>query len=141
MGEWAAPRDPATSARMRRQRRRDTQAELAVRRCLHSMGFRYRLHVAVPGRARRTIDVAFPGPRVAVFVDGCFWHACPDHASWPKDNATVWQAKLEANVARDRQTDQVLREHGWEVVRIWEHEVPEEAARRVADVVRRRAIH
>lgn len=80
---------------------------------------------------RRRADIAFPTRRVAVFVDGCFWHGCPEHATAPKKNADWWSVKLAANVARDRDTDARLRASGWTVVRIWEHEEPETAARRI----------
>jgi len=81
----------------------------------------------------------FPGPRVAVFVDGCFWHGCPEHASWPKANAQWWRVKIEANRRRDRDTDERLTRAGWEVVRVWEHEDPGQAAGRIAVVVAARA--
>ncbi|GAA2147023.1 hypothetical protein GCM10009844_23810 [Nocardioides koreensis] len=84
------------------------------------------------------MDVGFTRLKIAVFVDGCFWHSCPDHATWPRDNGEWWRQKLLTNVARDRDTDQVLRDSGWEVIRIWEHELPEDAAERVGDVVCRR---
>jgi len=125
--------------RMSQQRRRDTVPELELRRILHSNGHRFRINVAVPGMPRRTMDVAFARAKVAVFIDGCFWHVCPEHATWPQRNATWWREKLEGNVARDRETDERLSDHGWEVVRIWEHEDPLAAAARVEEVLRRRA--
>lgn len=124
--------------RMSRQRTRDTRPELALRRLLHVEGLRYRVALKVPGHPRRSIDIAFIGAKVAVFVDGCFWHACPAHATWPRANAVWWRQKLDANVRRDRQTDRWLRDAGWEVIRAWEHEDPRDAAVRVAAVVRRR---
>ncbi|MFG3253648.1 very short patch repair endonuclease [Streptomyces sp. NPDC048172] len=120
---------------MSRQRRRDTSPELAVRRLLFSAGLRYRLQRRVPGMARRTIDIAFPGIRVAVFIDGCFWHGCPDHATSPKANAAWWRAKLDKNVARDVETTTHLEACGWTVLRFWEHEAPEEIAARVRRTV------
>lgn len=134
------PRDPAVTQRMQRQRRRDTAAEVALRRSLHALGLRYRLHIPVPGNARRSIDIAFTRSRVAVFVDGCFWHACPEHATWPKDNEAPWRRKLEANVARDRDTDALLHAAGWSVIRVWEHENVEAAAQTIARRVRERVI-
>jgi DNA mismatch endonuclease (patch repair protein) len=86
---------------------------------------------------RRRADVVFTRSRVAVFVDGCFWHACPIHATWPKANADWWRAKLKANVERDRDTDRRLGDAGWSVVRVWEHESAADAADRVEDAVRR----
>jgi DNA mismatch endonuclease (patch repair protein) len=88
--------------------------------------------------ARRRADVIFPRVGVAVFVDGCFWHGCPEHASWPKANADWWREKIEANRARDRDTDRRLAEAGWTVVRVWEHEDPTTAADRVESAVRRK---
>jgi DNA mismatch endonuclease (patch repair protein) len=121
---------------MQRQRRRDTVAELAIRRLLHGAGLRYRVDVPVLPGVRRRADIVFAGPRVAVFVDGCFWHCCPQHATYPARNAEWWQHKLAANVARDRDTDQRLAAAGWEVVRVWEHESPAEAAARIEAAVR-----
>jgi DNA mismatch endonuclease (patch repair protein) len=80
---------------------------------------------------RRRADIVFPTRKVAVLVDGCFWHSCPEHATRPKRNAEWWAEKLARNVARDRETDMLLAEAGWTVVRIWEHEMPTEAADRV----------
>lgn len=124
---------------MSRQRRRDTAPEVDLRRILHAAGHRFRVNLAVPGMARRSIDLAFTRPKVAVFVDGCFWHACPDHVTWPRSNDSWWRAKLEANVARDRATDSHLRDLGWEVVRVWEHEETFAAAARVDEILQRRA--
>jgi DNA mismatch endonuclease (patch repair protein) len=84
---------------------------------------------------RRRADVVFPRRRIAVYVDGCFWHRCPDHATDPKNNAAWWAEKLAGNVARDRATDAALRAAGWQVVRIWEHEDPVRAADRVQAVL------
>jgi DNA mismatch endonuclease (patch repair protein) len=119
------------SARMSRHPRRDTGPELAIRRALHSAGLRYRLQVPVPGRPRRTIDIAFPRQRLAVFVDGCFWHACSEHRSDPVANSAFWRAKLDGNVARDAETDALLLSAGWHSVRIWEHEPVAAAVERV----------
>ncbi|GFH63664.1 MULTISPECIES: very short patch repair endonuclease [Streptomyces] len=130
----AEPSSEAVSARMRRQARRDTSCELAVRRLLYAAGLRYRLHVPVPGMRRRTIDIAFPGRRVAVFLDGCFWHGCPEHATRPKANAAWWREKLDRNTARDRETTAHLTEQGWTVLRFWEHEAPEDVAARIIEV-------
>lgn len=107
---------------MERQRRRDTGPELALRRALHAVGLRYRVNYPVPGRARRTIDIVFPARRVAVFVDGCFWHGCPQHAVQPRHNRDWWVAKIAANKERDKDTEALLTANGWTVVRLWEHE-------------------
>ncbi|WP_437992676.1 very short patch repair endonuclease [Sorangium sp. So ce145] len=133
-----APSTPEASLRMRRVRQKNTSAESAIRSELHALGLRYRIQVPVLTKPRRVADVAFVGPRVAVFVDGCFWHGCPQHATWPKQNAEFWRAKILANQERDRDTDARLRAYGWEVVRVWAHERPHEAALRIAQVVRRR---
>ncbi|MGA5630771.1 very short patch repair endonuclease [Streptomyces lydicamycinicus] len=114
------------------QARRDTTPEMAVRRLLYASGHRYRLQRRVPGFSRRTIDIAFPGPKVAVFLDGCFWHGCPEHATHPKANADWWRNKLDGNIARDRETTEHLVEQGWTVLRFWEHEDPVAVADRIA---------
>ncbi|MEZ0350693.1 very short patch repair endonuclease [Mycobacterium sp. pR1184] len=104
---------------------RDTGTEMALRRELHGRGLRFRVQVrTLPGRP----DVAFTRARIAVFVDGCFWHRCPSHGTAPKNNAEWWAAKLEANVTRDKEKDEKLRCLGWLPVHIWEHEDPAEAA-------------
>lgn len=124
---------------MERQGRRDTKPELAVRRAVWRRGLRYRVDVPPLRGTRRRADMVFTRVRVAVFIDGCFWHGCPEHATAPKANAEWWAEKLSANVRRDRDTDARLGEAGWLVVRIWEHEDAEEAAERVERVVRSRS--
>lgn len=116
------PASASVRARMREQRRRDTAPELALRRELHRRGRRYRVDRAPLPGLRRRADLVFPTARVAVFVDGCFWHCCPVHGTRPKNNASWWAAKLDTNVARDRDTDTRLADAGWRVVRVWEHE-------------------
>lgn len=101
------------------------------------MGLRFRIHQRPLREIRREADIVFPSARVAVFVDGCFWHGCSTHGTWPRANAEWWREKIETNKARDRDTDSRLRAAGWETVRVWEHERPDEAAARVAEVVRR----
>ena len=123
------------SARMSRQGRRDTGPEVALRRALHARGLRFRVVYPVPGQRRRTIDIAFTRRKVAVFVDGCFWHGCPEHGVRPRSNSSWWREKLAANQARDQDTNRLLEESGWAVVRIWEHEPVERATRVVLDVV------
>lgn len=129
------PSSAQVSLRMSKQGRRDTEPEMAVRRLLYAAGLRYRLQRKVPGMPRRSIDIAFPGARVAVFLDGCFWHGCPEHATSPRSNAEWWRTKLDRNMARDTETTERLRSEGWTVLRFWEHEAPELVARRVADAV------
>ncbi len=120
---------------MSRQRRRDTVPEVALRKELHRRGRRFFVDRApLPGMRRRA-DLVFPRRRVAVYVDGCFWHSCPQHATFPKNNAEWWAAKLSANVQRDRDTDARLQAAGWTVVRVWEHEDSVVAATRVEDAL------
>lgn len=107
---------------MQRQFRKDTFPEMALRRRLHAAGLRYRTGLPVPGLPRRSIDIAFTRAKVAVFVDGCFWHACPQHATTPISNADWWAAKLARNQERDAATSEHLVADGWAVVRVWEHE-------------------
>lgn len=108
---------------------------MAIRRQLHSMGFRYRVDTRPDKSVRRRADLVFPRERIAVFVDGCFWHVCPEHGTWPKANAGWWREKLLANERRDRQTDETLRSSGWTVLRIWEHEDYVAASQLIADAV------
>lgn len=117
--------------RMHRQRQRDTAAERALRSELHRRGLRFRVDYPLPGLRRRA-DIAFPRQRIAVMVDGCFWHGCPQHGTWPKENAGWWRGKIEANVIRDRDTDRRLAEAGWAVIRVWEHEDPKTAGDTIA---------
>jgi DNA mismatch endonuclease (patch repair protein) len=127
-----------TAERMRRQARRDTAAELAIRTILHRQGLRYRVDMRVlPGMTRRA-DVVFRRERIALFVDGCFWHGCPQHRTYPKSNADWWARKIQGNIDRDRDTDQQLQAAGWTVIRVWEHESPEKAAAIVMEAVKRR---
>lgn len=122
---------------MKRIRRANTGPELAVRRELHRRGLRYLVGQApLPDFTRRRADIVFSRARVAVFIDGCFWHGCPDHGTWPKSNAEWWRRKIEANRSRDLDTDAQLRAAGWTVVRVWEHDDICEAADRVEEMVR-----
>jgi DNA mismatch endonuclease (patch repair protein) len=107
---------------MERQRRRDTRPELDLRKALHAAGYRFRVNYPVPGQPRRSIDVAFTKQRLAVFVDGCFWHGCQDHGVSPRNNSTWWAEKLERNRQRDLDVSRHLEEAGWRVIRLWEHE-------------------
>lgn len=123
---------------MSRLGRRDTLPELALRSELHRRGLRFRVDRAPVSGLRSRADVVFGPARVAVYVDGCFWHSCPEHGTKPKANAEWWDRKLKRNQERDAETDRTLREHGWQVVRIWEHEDPIEAANRVEAAVQAR---
>lgn len=124
--------DAALSRRMSSLAQRDTAPELAVRRVLHAAGFRYRVQLPVPGNRRRTIDVAFTRARLALFIDGCFWHGCPRHGVRPQANSEWWRWKIERNQARDADTTRVLQDQGWRVLRVWEHEPADD----VVDAVR-----
>lgn len=115
-------------------KRRDTGPELALRSALHRMGLRFFVDRAVLGRRRR-VDIVFPTEQVAVFVDGCFWHSCPVHGTTPRQNREWWVSKLEANRTRDTDTDRVLRDNGWTVIRFFEHEDATVAAERVFNQV------
>ena len=118
----------ALSARMSTLARRNTKPELRLRRALHSRGLRFRVQLKVPGNARRSIDVAFTRARLAVYVDGCFWHGCPQHYVRPRTNADWWLWKIEMNQRRDYDTNAALAAAGWQVLRVWEHLDPEDAA-------------
>ncbi len=127
---------PAALKRMQTTKQRDTGCELALRSAVHRLGLRYRVDFPLPGTRRRG-DLVFTKAKVAVMVDGCFWHGCPMHATLPKANAEWWREKLAANVARDRDTDRRLRRIGWHVIRVWEHEDPGASAGRIQRVISR----
>lgn len=115
------PLNEVVSRQMSAMPSRDTGTEMALRRELHRRGLRYRTHLkTLPGKP----DIAFTRARIAVFVDGCFWHRCPDHGTAPKNNGKWWSDKLDANVARDRRNDEKLQELGWISVHVWEHDDP-----------------
>lgn len=124
---------------MRANRRTDTKPELALRRALHGRGYRYRkdYRLDLANGARVRPDIAFTARRVAVFVDGCFWHVCPEHGTSPAANTWYWEPKLRRNVQRDRAADEALTAAGWEVVRVWEHESLEAAVTAVIDALDR----
>jgi DNA mismatch endonuclease, patch repair protein len=122
---------------MRANRGRDTKPELALRSALHKAGLRFRKNLRIDldtDRARP--DVVFPRAKVAVFVDGCFWHGCSEHRSLPQGNATFWERKINGTRARDKQQTRLLEEAGWIVVRVWEHEPPGTAVQRVETALR-----
>lgn len=134
--EYPHPKDAQVSARMRRNRKVDTKPELQLRSALHARGLRFRknLPVRLPDRTVRP-DIVFTRKKLAVFVDGCFWHRCAEHGTSPRFNSSYWQEKLDRNVARDRLVDEALRAQGWRVLRVWEHEQANAAAARVEAVV------
>jgi DNA mismatch endonuclease (patch repair protein) len=126
------------SYNMSRIRGRNTRPELALRKALWREGLRYRLSVNLPGRP----DLTFRKTKVVVFVDGCFWHACPKHLIWPRNNANFWKRKISGNVARDKKATRELRRTGWLVFRFWEHDVEcrlQRCVNRVISTVKQRA--
>jgi DNA mismatch endonuclease (patch repair protein) len=116
---------------MQGNRRHDTQPEIALRSLLHKQGFRFRKHARPVAELNCEADIVFPRQQVAVFVDGCFWHGCEAHGKAVRSNSGYWEAKIAANVARDRRNDAALAGAGWAVVRVWEHESPSQAAAQV----------
>lgn len=138
MSSWASTEGVRRS--MKANRRCDTGPEVRLRSLLYSHGHRFRKDYRLDlDRLRVRIDVAFPGAKVAAFVDGCFWHRCPQHGSDPRRNGDFWRRKLDANVERDHRVDAALAAAGWTVVRVWEHEPPQAAADRVIVTLRRAA--
>lgn len=123
------------SARFSAQATESTRPEMLLRRELHGRGLRYRVQYRVPGLPRRRVDIAFTGARLALFVDGCFWHACPEHCVVPTANRDWWLWKFQTNTQRDADTDAKLHELGWTTLRIWEHEAPQGAADRVVTLL------
>lgn len=123
---------------MQSNKSRDTKPELALRSAVHALGLRYRVDARPLKALRRRADLVFPRAKVAVFLDGCFWHGCPVHHTVAAANASFWAEKVSTNRARDSDTDAKLAEAGWVSVRVWEHEDPVEAAERVRAVVRER---
>lgn len=123
---------------MQSNKSRDTKPELALRRAVHALGLRYRVSTRPLPRVRRTADLVFTKAKVAVFMDGCFWHGCPEHHTKSATNAAYWADKVQRNRERDAETDRLLREAGWTVIRVWEHEDPAEAAVRIAQAFHQR---
>lgn len=133
---WAS--SAAARKTMQGNRGRDTRAELAVRRLVHARGLRYRVNARPERDLRRTADLLFTRVRVAVFIDGCYWHGCPEHFSMPATNLHYWATKIAQNRRRDVETTALLEERGWTVLRLWEHEAPASAADRIEHTVRAR---
>ncbi|WP_245556199.1 DNA mismatch endonuclease Vsr [Actinopolyspora mortivallis] len=118
---------------MRANKRRDTRPEKALRSAVHALGLRYRVDTRPIKDVRRTADLVFPKQKIAVFLDGCFWHGCDEHYRPAKGTtATFWNNKIADNRRRDLDTDRRLQQAGWEVIRVWEHDDPIHAAERVA---------
>lgn len=131
---WAS--SPAVRASMKSNRRRDTSPELAVRRLVHAAGLRYRVDFSpLDDHRRLRADLVFTRARVAVFIDGCFWHGCPQHHTVAKTNAEYWARKVQTNMERDERFNALLKKAGWTVLRFWEHEEPASVARSIVHAV------
>ena len=129
------PSSTEVSWRMRRVRQKRTAPEMLIRRLLHKMNVRYRVNSLVEPYLRARPDISIKKYKLAIYIDGCFWHACPIHASWPKSNSEWWKEKIEGNVLRDRRHKLELESCGWTVMRFWEHEIPEEVARHILEFI------
>jgi DNA mismatch endonuclease (patch repair protein) len=116
----------------------DTEPEREIRSALHRSGLRFRKHSRPVSALRCEADILFPREQIAVFIDGCFWHHCPRHGQIPKANEGWWRDKFHATTQRDRRNDRILSEHGWEVIRIWEHESVSDAKKKIQEAVKRR---
>ncbi|MGY4989484.1 very short patch repair endonuclease [Streptomyces nigrescens] len=141
--QWSPPSGSWASSAARRKnmqaiRSRDTEPERLIRRLVHAQGLRYRVAAKPLPGLRRTADMVFRPAKVAVFIDGCYWHGCPEHYVPPKTNPGYWSDKVAGNIARDRDTDRRLREAGWTILRFWEHESPDACALQIAAVVSKR---
>uniref|UniRef100_A0AAU2V8I3 Very short patch repair endonuclease n=1 Tax=Streptomyces sp. NBC_00003 TaxID=2903608 RepID=A0AAU2V8I3_9ACTN len=134
-GSWAS--SASRRRNMQAIRSRDTKPERLIRRLVHAQGLRYRVSARPLPELRRTADMVFRPAKVAVFIDGCYWHGCPEHYVPPKTNSGYWSEKVARNVGRDRDTDEQLSAAGWTVLRFWEHEPPEQCASQIAAAVSR----
>ncbi|WKU45592.1 very short patch repair endonuclease [Streptomyces sp. VNUA116] len=143
--EWTPPEGSWASSAARRRnmqaiRNKDTKPEQLIRRLVHAQGLRYRLHARPLPDLRRTADLVFRPAKVAVFIDGCYWHGCPEHYVRPRTNSGFWSEKVARNIARDRETNEHLIAAGWLVLRFWEHEPSDLCADKIAaTVIARRA--
>ncbi|WSQ55445.1 very short patch repair endonuclease [Streptomyces sp. NBC_01218] len=135
-GSWAS--SAARRRNMQAIRSRDTKPERRIRQLVHASGLRYRVAAKPLPGLRRTADLVFRPAKVAVFVDGCYWHGCPEHYVSPKTNPGYWSDKVAGNMARDRDTDQQLEAAGWIVLRYWEHQDSDSCAEEIVGVVRER---
>ena len=126
---------PAVRAAMRGNRERDTKPELLIRSQLHALGYRYRVASRPLGGHYPVVDVLFTKRRIAIFVDGCFWHGCSQHYVPPTRNAEYWRPKIARNRERDAHSNELLAAAGWTVVRVWEHEIPSRAVERIAQTL------
>ncbi|MEW6404410.1 MAG: very short patch repair endonuclease [Chloroflexota bacterium] len=138
-------RNPSASSkaalnRMKAAKPRDTAPEKALRSALHGMGLRFRIDGKLIKELNRRVDIVFQTAKVAVFVDGCFWHGCPIHGTQARANAEFWSSKIKRNQERDLETTRLLKKAGWKVVRVWEHEDPIKASRKIFQIVSSRRI-
>jgi DNA mismatch endonuclease, patch repair protein len=138
MGNKLLPSSDAALARMKAAKPRDTKPEKAIRSILHKRGLRYQIDIRPIENLNRRADIVFRAAKVAVFVDGCFWHGCPIHGTQAKANAEFWKNKIERNQERDAETNQLLKKAGWKVVRVWEHEDPEKTSAKIQKIVLKR---
>lgn len=129
------PSSEAALARMKAAKPRDTAPEKALRSALHRKGLRFRIDEKPIGSLNRKADIVFRSAKVAIFVDGCFWHGCPVHGTLAKANAEFWSQKIRQNRERDTDTTKCLKAAGWKVIRVWEHEDPEKASQKIHDIV------
>jgi len=134
-GSWAS--DEGTRKSMQGNKSRDTKPELRVRSLLHRQGLRYRVCQRPEKTIRRTADIVFRKAKIAVNIDGCFWHGCPAHYKEPTRNRDYWRTKIEINHSRDNETDHLLSQFGWTVLRFWEHEDPETVAKTIQEELRK----
>lgn len=134
---YPRPLNEGRSRNMRANRRSNTKPEVKLRSALHSLGYRYRkdLRLDLPGGVRVRPDIVFTARKVAVFVDGCFWHVCPAHGRQPTTNEWYWAPKLRRNMERDQAANSALEAAGWRVVRLWEHVSLDAAVKAVSEAV------
>lgn len=135
-----APSSDAALKRMKAAKPRDTAPEKALRSALHKKGLRFRVDEKPIMDLNRKADIVFRSAKVAIFVDGCFWHGCPIHGTQAKANAKFWKKKIRQNQERDADTNKELKKVGWKVIRVWEHENPEKAAEKISNIVMRRRL-
>jgi len=133
------PSSPAARNRMKAVRHSGTKAELMLRDALDQLGLTYEVDARPVPESTRKADILFRNERIAVFVDGCFWHGCPVHGTQAKANAEFWNKKIEANHRRDEDTNRFLQTKGWVVIRVWEHENANEAASKIAQTLTRQS--
>ena len=130
------PSSEAALKRMLAAKPRDTAPEKAIRSAIHHRGLRFRIDVRPIKELNRRADIVFRSAKVAVFVDGCFWHGCPIHGTQAKANAEFWHLKIKQNQKRDADTTQRLEQAGWKVIRVWEHDDPVEAAEKIYNAIK-----